>query len=579
MKYLLRFSLLFALINASTQFYAQSDVTNDEKQTKHYGGHICDGLHQESNDLTKSSVSTGYITGWTEPYVIDLVDSTPYHMVIITDYNDVDEIVVSNTHLVDHTLNGGPITALSFLDDGIGNDKVAGDKMFTSADIVYTNPFNYQFPTGLNFRSSDVTYNFNNGTSDTLSIDLGYGIRMLRSDVVNVNTNVDSLDIGAQYSSHVVNFAVNLIGQEPLQNSATRTQLYYDYFPDTKDYLMLATSYATPGRPVASYLRVNVEETGTIYGYNGVNISSTFGSAGELNGVIKFYYSNGGIAWIANHEILHHYGTVLHPDLNLTIPGSHWNLIETNSSGFGSGWRATDIIDLGNDCYTREVNGNYTLEYNKLELYLMGLVPLSEVAWPLKTLVDFTFNGLNNPCPFHSTVGISEITQSDFEALMPPRVPNHMDSQKDFESALIVLTERLMTPLEMSYYNWQMEQNEMLIGDPNRNSAWSSVNFNEATLGLAILNTELPCPLIVNCDCPGGVQGNTFLGNTIYWNDASNWSLGTIPTLCDEVLIPAGLDCILLSTETGECYSIEVQVSGDFEVEQGGVLEVVAQSN
>ena len=49
-----------------------------------------------------------------------------------------------------------------------------------------------------------------------------------------------------------------------------------------------------------------------------------------------------------------------------------------------------------------------------------------------------------------------------------------------------------------------------------------------------------------------------------------------MPTLCDEVLIPAGLSCILLASETGECYTLEVQQSGDFEVEQGGVLEVEA---
>ena len=78
------------------------------------------------------------------------------------------------------------------------------------------------------------------------------------------------------------------------------------------------------------------------------------------------------------------------------------------------------------------------------------------------------------------------------------------------------------------------------------------------------------------CNCPSGPQANTFLGNTIYWSDPANWSLGTIPTLCDDVLIPTGLTCKLLSTETGECYTLEVQVSGDFEVEQGGVMEVVA---
>lgn len=78
------------------------------------------------------------------------------------------------------------------------------------------------------------------------------------------------------------------------------------------------------------------------------------------------------------------------------------------------------------------------------------------------------------------------------------------------------------------------------------------------------------------CTRPSGLQANTFLGNTIFWNQATNWSQGTVPTLCDEVLIPAGLTCILLATDTGECYTLEVQQNGDFEVEQGGELVVVA---
>lgn len=81
------------------------------------------------------------------------------------------------------------------------------------------------------------------------------------------------------------------------------------------------------------------------------------------------------------------------------------------------------------------------------------------------------------------------------------------------------------------------------------------------------------------CNCPSGLQANTFLGNTIFWIDATNWSLGTVPSLCDEVLIPASLSCVLLSSETGECYSIEVDQNGDFDVEQGAVFEAVVPGN
>ena len=80
----------------------------------------------------------------------------------------------------------------------------------------------------------------------------------------------------------------------------------------------------------------------------------------------------------------------------------------------------------------------------------------------------------------------------------------------------------------------------------------------------------------IACLCPSGLQTNTFLGNTIFWTDASNWSLGTVPTLCDHVIIPAGLAVILLSSESGECFTLHVINPADFEIQSGAVLEVVA---
>jgi hypothetical protein len=76
--------------------------------------------------------------------------------------------------------------------------------------------------------------------------------------------------------------------------------------------------------------------------------------------------------------------------------------------------------------------------------------------------------------------------------------------------------------------------------------------------------------------CCSSYPTNTFVGNTNAWMSASNWSLGTLPTTCDHVVIPAGSTVVLLSSEIGECYTLDVHNSAVFEVEQGAVLEVVA---
>ena len=452
---------------------------------------LCD--HSYSGEEIERQLVNGFVTGWVEPYVVDVATSDPYHFIYMTDYTDIDEIILDHAFMAQHTLNGVAIATLSLLDDGLGNDEVAGDNIFTSADVVYSNPNNYQFAAAAFLRFTNVTYNYSNGTSETLSVDLGFGARYVNSNSMNTNIPVAVLGPDVQYSSHVVNIAVDLVGQYAFTSLWDRSQIYYDYFPDTKDVLMFATNYATPGSPAASYSSIQREATGVVYNGTTFDNSSTYGSDGELNGIMRYFYTHGGAASLTNHELMHQYGTSLHPDLDLTISGSHWSIVEYQNSGFGSGYQRPIINDEGGGCYTTS-NSGYTSEYNEMEMYLMGLSSIDDINWPIKTLADWTFTGLPN-CTFTSTTGIVEIEKADYEALMPPRIPDYTTAKKDFEGALIVLTNRLMTPEEMSYYNWQMEQNEMLIGDSNRVTAWSSFNFNEATNGLGTYKTKLPCPL------------------------------------------------------------------------------------
>jgi len=47
------------------------------------------------------------------------------------------------------------------------------------------------------------------------------------------------------------------------------------------------------------------------------------------------------------------------------------------------------------------------------------------------------------------------------------------------------------------------------------------------------------------------------------WNEASNWSLGTIPNVCDEVVIPNGH--IISLTDNAECFSLDISVGSEVE--------------
>jgi len=116
--------------------------------------------------------------------------------------------------------------------------------------------------------------------------------------------------------------------------------------------------------------------------------------------------------------------------------------------------------------------------------------------------------------------------------------------------SMIVLSDGLLSPKEMAYYQFQMEQNELPINDPNRVD-WGELNFAEASYGKASLMTRLPnCPdnILVNST---PIPTNTYqVSNTIQSN--------TIVPNGNFVIFNAGN---INSLEEG----FEVQLGGTFE--------------
>ncbi len=80
-----------------------------------------------------------------------------------------------------------------------------------------------------------------------------------------------------------------------------------------------------------------------------------------------------------------------------------------------------------------------------------------------------------------------------------------------------------------------------------------------------------------NCDCPNGLVSSTFLGVDNNWNNANNWSLGTIPDFCTEVYVPASKFVEILPGQNGNCYHIHVDQNAQFEVHDGASLFAIAK--
>ena len=194
---------LFSLLVFPAATYSQDDHTI-----------LCDHDHTDNkNENINRQMINGFVTGWTEPYAIDVAVNEPYHWVYVTDYTDVDEITLSHSLFAQHTLNGNSITELVLYDDGLGNDEVAGDNIFTSPDIVYNNPNNYQHVAGIFTRFTSVTYLYDDSSTSNHNVDLGYGFRVVNSNNIDTNPNITNLSPTVQVSSHVMNIAVDLTNQ------------------------------------------------------------------------------------------------------------------------------------------------------------------------------------------------------------------------------------------------------------------------------------------------------------------------------------------------------------------------------
>ena len=60
------------------------------------------------------------------------------------------------------------------------------------------------------------------------------------------------------------------------------------------------------------------------------------------------------------------------------------------------------------------------------------------------------------------------------------------------------------------------------------------------------------------------------------WDDASNWSLGVVPDICHNVIIPAGQSATLLNGEMGACFTVTVEETGILCINIGAIFDAVA---
>ena len=271
------------------------------------------------------------------------------------------------------------------------------------------------------------------------------------------------LDEQTRISPRVVNFLIPR--QDPTQLSINEvTRLFYQHFPDEFDFINIVT---TPAQYRGTYF-INVKNSVQGLGLDLFDHTSTFGSSGRLDGIVHIptpehldlagleYLRMLGFNWMNYSD---HY--------KLVGVTPHWPLSNLASGimGYQDKWSNEHRrLPYYFDKQTAVVfpylywTGNYVLKpldstprYSSMELYLMGLLPASDV-FDGYVVAENQYQEVCSYCVIEAP--FFEYTVDDLRALHGARVPDHSKSRRNFKAATIVVSnDRLLSPQEVRFFD------------------------------------------------------------------------------------------------------------------------------
>ena len=309
------------------------------------------------------------------------------------------------------------------------------------------------------------------------------------------NNRVSSLLMtNSEYSSWINN--------DDFSNDEKRHSLVQDIykkFPDKYDFIFLVLNEPDLPQSIPYYGKlVGVSNAVEGIGKNIYDNSRYYGSSGKLKSVMHLP----GLEFIrygpSLHEIAHNWANSALETHNVNSTGTnltsfpywgHWGFTGGSSKGQLGGFKQSSLIEHGGNLYTVEpfgafANGANRVPYNELELYLMGMLPLSSVS-TLDMFSDITSLTVSQTAYDFTASTRTTYTPESLEELLGKRVPNHNNSQKNFKLLIVVLTDNPLTEEEWNRVDATAEWFSRK-GDDGTNS----YNFWEATSGVGSITIE-----------------------------------------------------------------------------------------
>jgi hypothetical protein len=270
------------------------------------------------------------------------------------------------------------------------------------------------------------------------------------------------------------------ISVDPLDSGLLSILLRRIYltFADDFDFVFVISNNTERPEGAAFGRFYNVKNEVAGIGLGIFDSTASYGSEGQLQGIMHFPYRTGLWNGPGLHELAHNWGNYVCS----TSARSHWG-----HTGFGGGkgqlggYDLSTLEDLGGGNYRAQsfgtiANGGNSLPYNDVELYLMGLVDAVEVAdiAPATNAVS-TERDSNYQNFTADSVDRQTFTQFLASKEIPTRSPAASVGQ-DFRVLTVLISNDEITEAEMLQASDQIQRISAQGDDGSR-----LYNFNEAT--------------------------------------------------------------------------------------------------
>ena len=492
-------------------------ISNPKSKDYSYSQNGIQRAAKSNNDLRSDLFQ--YVA-WTEPVVIRK-DYDLFRIVLHSKISGIASLSWSlkNSYIEESGFyierDGIKLQEITLYDDGSHGDGKAGDgliscdRFFLQGEPTYPDIYTFDnIATQINLLpyGNDINVRYTDGHQGIISQSQLLDYSVLNLMLLNPNTpipNVRQLSDSAYASDYIASIIVpvnttQILNKTGWPNFPEVGKSFYKYFNDDIDFLffdfkplwqiqvLFQHNYSGGG---GGLIKNDVEGTDQPI----IDYSSYWGS-NRLQFIVP---STGGVynnIWIYNHEILHRWITMLSFDLGITDYGHHWGFVQRKTTGFNFLGAYNGVFDTiyrenSSTFCGDDKGGRSTWYYNDLELYLMGLLGIDSVKFPIITLPKGTPINFQDHC--YKVDSLRKISKNEFLSILGNRVPSVNESQKHFRFSDLLISTRKPYNSEIAFYDQSMRLYELPKGPTSTVYGTLGMTFEEATQGRAKMGTKL----------------------------------------------------------------------------------------